>query len=396
MERRKISFATGSRADYGIVRNYLKLLNEDSDIDLSILVTGALLSNEYGHQVELIYRDGFKIGAEIEIKIDPSSNAGVIHSMADALDKFGEYFMENRSDLLIILGDRYEMLSVATAAAMNRIPILHLHGGEATFGNYDEFIRHSITKMSLFHITATEEYRRRVIQLGEEPERVFNLGALGAENCLRIDEGMVPDRVMGLKGTRYFVVLFHPETLTSASTMEQIMELLSAVDRYNNYKFVFLGANADTHADVIRNKVKGYVDSHDNCEYFENLPTSGYHFLVRNSLGLIGNSSSGLIEVPSLKAYTINIGHRQDGRVRGNSVMDVPCRSDAICEAIDKVINKGNKDEIENPYFRCDSDRNYYLTTKMMLKMIEQGVGTNPKTFFDFKDKEFANFLCGF
>lgn len=384
MSRRKISFATGSRADYGIVRNYLRFLDGDADIDLSILVTGALLSNEYGYQVELIYKDGFKVGAEIEINIDPSGNKGVLHSMAVALDGFGGYFAGDKPDLLVILGDRYEMLSVATAAAINRIPILHLHGGEATFGNYDEFIRHSITKMSLFHITATEEYRRRVIQLGEEPERVFNLGALGAENCLRIDEGMVPDQVRALKRKQYFVVLFHPETLTNASTMDQTAELLLAVGRYHDYGFVFLGANADTHSDIIRNKVKDYVDNHNNCEYFENLPTSGYHFLVKNSLGLIGNSSSGLIEVPSLKAYTINIGHRQDGRVKGNSVIDVPCTSDAICGAIDKVLSKGDKDKIRNPYFKSDSAKNYYSATKKMLGMIEQGANANPKIFFDF------------
>lgn len=154
---KKIAFATGSRADYGIMRRYLRKLDDDESVSLEILVTGALLDNDYGHQVDLIYRDGFKVGAEIEVHLDTSDNIGIIHTMSETLDDFGHFFGKNKYDLLIILGDRYEMLSVATAAAMQRIPILHIHGGEATYGNYDEFIRHCITKMSLYHFTATQE-----------------------------------------------------------------------------------------------------------------------------------------------------------------------------------------------------------------------------------------------
>ena len=194
----KIAFVTGSRADYGIMRRFLSLMNQDSEIELDILVTGALLSDTYAHQVDMIYKDGFNVKAEIEVPLDSTSNAKILHTMAVTLDKFAVFFDENKYDLLIILGDRYEMLSVAEAAAMQRIPILHIHGGEATFGNYDEFIRHAITKMSVYHFTATEEYRKRVIQLGENPNCVFNLGALGAENCLFIDEKNIPEDVKNL------------------------------------------------------------------------------------------------------------------------------------------------------------------------------------------------------
>lgn len=381
---KNISFATGSRADYGIVRNYLRLLEEDVNINLSILVTGALLSQEFGHQVDLIYNDGFKVGAEIEIPIDTSSNKVVVHAMAVALDKFGEYFSQYKPDLLIILGDRYEMLSVAIAAAMNRIPILHLHGGEATFGNYDEFIRHAITKMSLYHFTATEEFKNRVIQLGEDPERVFNLGALGAENCLNIDLCMVPNEVKRMEGENYFVVLFHPETLTNVSVLVQVEELLKAIDKDNDFKYVFLGSNADTNSNIIRERVRSYVDYHDNCCYFENLPTSGYHYLVKNALGLIGNSSSGLIEAPSLGAYTINIGDRQEGRVRGNSVIDVKCTNKAISDAIERVATS-NRKEIINPYYKENAAQNYYAKTLMILNEIDAGVNDHPKCFFDLR-----------
>ena len=168
MENYKIAYATGSRADYGIVRNYLNLLNNDANIDLDILVTGSLLESDYGNAYKLIEQDGFKIKNKVYQNVNPSSNSKIIKSMAIALDKFGEFFENNKYDLLIILGDRYEMLSVSIAAAMNKIPILHIHGGEITLGNYDEFIRHSITKMSCYHFTSTQEYRNRVINLPRE------------------------------------------------------------------------------------------------------------------------------------------------------------------------------------------------------------------------------------
>lgn len=383
MDKYKVVFATGSRADYGIVRNYLRCLEEDERIDLSILVTGALLSPKFGHQVDLIYRDGFKIEKEIEIEIDSASNSGVTHAMASALDKFGAYFCTNHPNLLIILGDRYEMLSVAIAAAMNRVPILHIHGGELTYGNYDEFIRHSITKMSLFHFTATEEYRQRVIQLGENPKRVFNLGALGAENCLHINEKMIAAEVCQLKREKYFVVLFHPETLTNVSVESQIDELLEAIDRYKDYKFVFLGANADTHSDFIRDRVKAYVSANANCLYFENLPTAGYHYLVKHAMALLGNSSSGLIEAPSLGTCTINIGNRQAGRTRGNSVIDVACDVLAITEAIDKVIAGNVADNFLNPYYHENAVYNYFVNTIKILETLKKTICQYPKKFYD-------------
>ena len=377
-----VAFATGSRADYGIVRKYLSLLDRDDRISLSILATGALLSNKYAHQVDLIYKDGFKIDAEFDIEMDSSSNAAVTHSMAVALEKFSKYFSEKRYDLLIILGDRFEMLSVATAAAMERIPILHLHGGEATFGNYDEFIRHCITKMAAYHFTATQEYKRRVIQLGENPERVYCLGALGAENCLNINYGEVPEEIRAFSGEDCFVVLFHPETLTNVSTLAQVNELLAAIDRFPEYKYIFLGSNADTHSEIIRDKVHRFVEEHDNAYYYENLPTAGYHYLVKHSLGLIGNSSSGLIEAPSLGVFTINIGDRQAGRVRGNSVLDVACERSEIQKGIERLIEKRSTEQIINPYYMENAHVRYYTTTLDILGHIEEDM-RYPKIFYD-------------
>lgn len=379
---RHIAFVTGSRADYGIVRKYLELLNQDEDIDLKLIVTGALLSETYGRQVELIYKDGFTIDAEIEVDLDSTSNQKVLHTMAQTMERFADYFVNHSYDLLIILGDRYEMLSVATAAAIERIPILHIHGGEATYGNYDEFIRHAITKMSLYHFTATEEYRRRVIQLGENPDRVFYLGALGAENCMFIEEENVPEYVRKLPEKKYFVILFHPETLTNYNTADQIKAVLSAISEFKNYKFVFLGVNADTHSDVIRNIVKQFVNSNDNAIYFENLHTDAYHYLLKKSICLIGNSSSGIIEAPSLGIHTINIGDRQKGRVRGNSVIDVKCIKEEISDAMKYVVDQCSTAKIDNPYYKENSAILYYEETIKIIEHINEMLN-EPKRFYD-------------
>lgn len=382
MGKWKVSFATGSRADYGIMRRYLALMRDCEEIDLSILVTGALLSDEYGHQVDLVYEDGFAVGAEVPLPLDAKTNRGVISSMGVALDGFADLFAENPPDLLIILGDRYEMLSVAIAAAMQRVPILHVHGGEATFANYDEFVRHAITKMSLYHFTATEEYRRRVIQLGEHPDRVFYLGALGSENCMVFDKGRASAEVRALAGSEYLVVLFHPETISNANVVEQMDALLAALDRFGDMTLVFLGSNADTHSDRIRGAVRDYVASHENARYFENLRTNDYHCLVSGAVALVGNSSSGLIEAPSLGAKTVNIGSRQDGRVRGESVFDTPCETDAIVEAIRRAAAAPAPAPEDNPYYKPDTARSYFETTLELLGRLERDT-EKPKEFFD-------------
>lgn len=372
-----VSFATGSRADYGIVRNYLQYLKSDKDINLDILVTGTHLEEEYGYTKKIIEEDGYDIDLEVELNI--SEGLDVCNQISKVIAAFGDYFSENKKDLLIILGDRYEMIGVAIAAAINKVKILHIHGGEATYGNYDEFIRHSITKMSLYHFAATEEYRKRIIQLGEEPERVFYLGALGAENCKDINPLKVEDRVKSLCPKTYFVIVFHPETLKNSSVYDQISTLLSAISSFENYKFVFIGSNADTDSNIIRREIQGYSQKNKNAVYFENLHSDGYHYLLKNSKGLIGNSSSGLIEAPSLGIKTINIGDRQKGRVRGNSVLDIKCDKKEIEKSINTLIND-DKIEIINPYETEDTAKRYFYKTKELLK---RGNVSCAKEFYD-------------
>ncbi len=352
---KRILYVTGSRAEYGIMKRLLRKLYEDPEIDLRIVATAMQIDEKYGYTYKVIEEDGFFVDALVDIDLQNDTNQQVLHSMAIGLDKFGQYLATHEFDAVIILGDRYEMLSVAIAAAMHNIPIIHLHGGEITLGNYDEFIRHAITKMSKLHLVATEEYQDRVIQLGEHPDTVFNIGSLGAENTMQLPlctEEVIRERC-GLGDKPYFVVLFHPETLTGHSIEDQVKALLEALDAFvEEYTFVFLGANSDTGSQIIYELIHGYATDH-NCAFLPSVKPEEYLSVVKYSQGLIGNSSSGLIEIPSLHVPTLNLGDRQKGRVRGKTVIDVPVEREAIIEGIRQMISpsfvKAIQNEV-NPY----------------------------------------------
>lgn len=367
---KKILYVTGSRAEYGIMKRLLKRLNEDKEIDLRIVATGMQVDKKYGETYRLIEEDNLKLDKLIDIQLDNSNNEKVIHSMAICLDKFGKYLYENKFDAIILLGDRYEILSVAIAAAIQNIPIIHLHGGEITLGNYDEFIRHSITKMSKLHLVSTEEYRKRVIQLGEDPNFVHNIGSLGAENSLKLqllsqDELI---RKFSLERKDYFVVLFHPETLTGNSIENQIENLLNAIDKFKNkYDFIFIGSNSDTGSNIIYDMFFKYTQE-NSFKFLTSVKPEEYLSLVKYSKGLIGNSSSGLIEIPSLKVPTLNIGDRQKGRVRGKSVVDITTDEieNGIRRILDNKFRENLKNEI-NPYTQENSLEKAYSIIKKYL-----------------------------
>lgn len=369
---KRVLYVTGSRAEYGIMKRLLLKLNQDKDIDLKIVATGMQVDKKYGETYKLIEEDGLVLDKLIDIQLDNSNNEKVIHSMSICLNEFGKYLYNNKFDAIILLGDRYEILSVAIAAAMQNIPIIHLHGGEITLGNYDEFIRHSITKMSKLHLVSTEEYRKRVIQLGENPETVYNIGSLGAENSLTLPL-LSYEKLLSkfkMKDKEYFVVLFHPETLTENSIENQMLNLLEAVDNFKEqYNFIFIGSNSDTGSNIIYKMVKEYTDL-NKFNFFISVKPEEYLSLVKYSQGLIGNSSSGLIEIPSLKVPTINIGDRQRGRVRGKSVIDVRADKFEIIKGIEKILKKEfreNLKNIENPYFQENSLEMAYQIIKEFL-----------------------------
>ncbi|WP_252153537.1 UDP-N-acetylglucosamine 2-epimerase, partial [Escherichia coli] len=365
--KRKLLYVTGSRAEYGIMKRLLKSLKDDPDIDLSIIATGMHCDSEYGYTYKTIENDGFLIEKLIDLQLKNKTNADVLKTMSICQQAFGEHFQEKKYDAVIILGDRYEIFSVAVAASMHNLPIIHLHGGEKTLGNYDEFIRHSITKMSRLHLVSTDEYRKRVIQLGEDPNCVFNVGALGAENSLQLElpsKKELENKYGGLN-RKYFVVVFHPETLSTLPVREQYLELLEALASFSEeYDYIFIGSNADTGSEQIREMTLDFCRVY-GCRYMISVRPEEYLALIKYSYGLIGNSSSGLIEVPSLKVPTINIGDRQKGRVRGDSVIDTICKKESIECAIAYSQQKSFIERVKNahnPYYNNDAASYTHLT----------------------------------
>ena len=368
---KKLLYVTGSRAEYGIMRRLLKKLDEDKNIQLDIVVTGMHLMKEYGETFKEVEKD-FNVIEKLDIEIANSNNYDVLHSMSLAMEKFAKFFLNNKYDAVMLLGDRYEILPVAIASAINNIPLIHIHGGEKTLGNYDEFIRHSITKMSKLHLVATDEYRNRVIQLGENPETVKNVGSLGVANAMELEllSKKELENKLGNFSKPYFVVLFHPETITEISLEQQTENLISALNKFKDrYDFVFIGSNSDTGSDKIQKIIKNFVDK-NNYKRFLSLRNYEYFSLLKNSQGLIGNSSSGVIEVPSLKIPTINIGNRQLGRVKGTTIIDCSADTEDILKAIEKSQSESYKkilNESVNPYYQENSLEKYYSEIKKFL-----------------------------
>lgn len=349
----KLEIITGSRAEYGILRNLIKKLIACHELNVRVTVTGMHLEEKYGLTYKEIEKDGIEIYKAIDSNMKNTSDSGIIDSFTLTMQGYKDHFVQDRPDMILILGDRFEIYSVAITASLLRIPIIHLHGGEKTEGNYDEFIRHSISKMSTFHFTAAEEFANRVIQLGEQPERVKNVGALGVEN-VKNEPKLSIEQIseftgLELEEDKYFVIAFHPETLVNDEN--QNSTLLNVLEKFvEDYKFIFIGSNADTAADSIMGLTREFVEKHsDRAVLITSAPSNMYYSMIYRAVGFVGNSSSGLIEVPSLGKATVNIGDRQKGRLRGNSVIDVENSQKAIETGLNKLLSF-NTDDIVNPY----------------------------------------------
>lgn len=348
---KKISILTATRAEYGLLKPIIKKLKEVVDFDVSIVATGAHLSPEFGLTYKEIEQDGIKIDEKIEILLSADTPSSISKSMGLAMISFADYFSKINPDMLIVLGDRYETLGVCCAAMNQRIPIAHLYGGETTEGAVDESIRHAITKLSYLHFTSTEEYRRRVIQLGEHPKRVFCVGAIGIENIL--NEKLMSKRELessiNFKLDRpYAVITFHPVTLEDNNSAEQFKALLDAFKNYKDMKFIFSKANADANGRVINQLIDVFVAENDNAVAFDSLGMVRYLSALKYCSMVIGNSSSGLIEAPSFGVPTINIGDRQKGRLQANSVINCELTKSKIDEAIALALTKEFKEKASN------------------------------------------------
>lgn len=350
--KKTICIVTATRAEYGLLSPIIKKLKKFDEFNIKVVATGMHLSHEFGFTYKEIESDGISIDKKIEILLSSDTPVSISKSMGLAMISFAEYFDEIKPDLLIVLGDRYETLAVCCAAMNQRLPIAHLYGGETTEGAIDESIRHSITKMSYLHFTSTEEYRKRVIQLGESPERVFNVGAIGIENILmtKLMSKAELERSINFKLDKSFaVVTFHPVTLEGNKAEEQIKQLLMALSKYYNMNFIFTKSNADANGRIINKMIDEYAEKHNNVVAFESLGMVRYLSAVSYASMVIGNSSSGLVEVPSFKIPTINIGDRQKGRLQAKSVINC----NPICNDIALAIEKASSGEFKRSIIDC-------------------------------------------
>lgn len=352
-----ICIVTASRAEYGLLKPLMTQIDKQDDLKLHIVVTGAHLSPEFGFTYKDIESDGFVISAKIEMLLSSDTNIGITKSIAVALMGFADYFAQHRPDIVIVLGDRYECLAVAIAAMIAKIPLAHIHGGEITRGAYDDAIRHSITKMSHLHFVSTEKYRRRVIQLGESPQYVFNVGALGVENIKYLSlwsKEKLEDNLKFKFGNKLVMVTYHPVTLDNMPSEAQFQNLLDVLDRHRDVQVIFTKANADTGGRIINTMIDRYVEENaDRTFAFDSLGQIRYLSVLRFCRAVVGNSSSGVIEAPSFHIATVDIGDRQQGRVMPESVIHCGYQIDEIDNAFQKAISDNFRDAIkyfENPY----------------------------------------------
>ena len=333
----KIAVITGTRAEYGLLKPLIKLIKDESEFDLQLIVTGMHLSPEFGMTIEEIIEDKIPITKRIEILLSSDSQIGISKSIGLGMISFSETFDELDPDLIIILGDRYEIFAAATAAMVGCFPIAHIHGGEATEGLIDEAIRHSISKMSYYHFVATEEYRNRVIQLGEQPNNVFNVGALGIESIKNTNFLSKKDLEKDLNfkfAKRNFIVTFHPITLEPEKSKIYMENLLDALETQKDTNIIFTYPNADSEGRELIKLIEKFCKKNRNAKSFSSLGQKRYFSCVKYCDAVIGNSSSGIIEVPSFGKGTINIGSRQKGRLKSKSIIDCAPYKENICEAI--------------------------------------------------------------
>ena len=359
---RKIGVFTGTRAEYGLLYWIIKALNESPDVELQLYVGGMHLSPEFGYTIAQIEKDGLPIAERMEFLLSSDTPVGIAKSMGLAIINAAEVIARQEPDIIVLLGDRFESMAIAQAAMVSCTPLAHIHGGETTEGLIDEAVRHSLTKMSHLHFTATEDYKNRVVQLGEQPNRVFNFGAPGIDSIVKLPllerkelSAAIDFDVDG----PYFMVTYHPVTLEANGAAQSLNNLLSVLDDYPEHKIVMTYPNADTHGRSLINILDTYkAENPDRILLSQSLGQLRYLSLMKFADAVIGNSSSGLIEAPTFQVPTINIGNRQKGRISGETVVDCLESREAIKLAFELVLSDKFKYKIkqsENPYGKGDS-----------------------------------------
>jgi len=380
----KACFITGSRAEYGLLYPLIKRLKLDNNFKVQIIATGMHLMNDFGNTYRIIEKD-FGIDKKVDIAFTGDGNIDVAKATGNGIIGFTSAFKELKPDFIVLLGDRYEIFATAICAYLMRIPIVHIHGGEITEGAIDDGIRHSITKMSQLHFTSTEEYRKRVIQLGEESQRVFNVGALGVENIKTMEllpKSELEKQINFALNTEYVLVTFHSETMEKDGGINQLQNLLKVLNKVK-YKVIFTKPNSDAHGKIIIQIIERFVRKNPGrVALYSSMGQLKYLSTIKYASVVIGNSSSGIIEAPSLKVPTVNIGGRQKGRIRAASVIDVNSDIKSISAGIKKAFSTAFKKEclkISNPYGKGNTSGQILSILKKNKTLITQ----NTKSFYD-------------
>jgi len=352
---RKICVITGSRAEYGLLRWLLQGIEEEPTLELQLIVTGSHLSPEFGLTYKEIEKN-FDICLSLETLTSSDTSVGIATSMGLGLIRFADAFKQIKPDLVLVLGDRYEIFSATAASLVARIPVAHLHGGETTEGAFDEALRHSITKMAHLHFVAAEEYKNRVIQLGEQPENVFQVGGLGVDSIKRLKllSKEELEASLGIKLLdKNLLITFHPVTLETETASQQMDELLGALSELHNTNLIFTMPNADTDGRVLIQIIEEFCSKNTNAHCFTSLGQLRYFSAINYIDGVVGNSSSGLAEVPSFKKATVNIGDRQKGRLKAESIIDCEPTKESIKKAISELYSEKFQKQLSstiNPY----------------------------------------------
>ena len=391
MPKRKVCVVTGTRAEYGLLFWLMKDAQADPDVELQIAVTGMHLSPEHGLTVLEIEADGFFVNERVEMLLSSDTAVGLAKSIGLGIIGFVDAFTRLKPDVAVILGDRFEMFAAAQAALVAQIPIAHLHGGEVTEGAFDEAIRHSVTKMASLHFVSAEPYRRRVIQLGEHPRRVFNVGAPGLEHIRRserLNRNQLEESLGITLGEQNFLITFHPETLSTRNPVEAVNELLKALDAFQSTHMIFTKANADTGGRAINDTIESYVANYpDRMHLFTSLGRQRYISALHLVDVVIGNSSSGVIEAPATGVPTVNIGLRQRGRLRAASVVDCETKSPSILAAIHSALKYKSTASMRNvklPYGEGD-------TVSLILQVLKENPLGKELLMKTFNDVPFHN-----
>jgi|TARA_B100001964_G_scaffold181599_1_gene200827 UDP-hydrolysing UDP-N-acetyl-D-glucosamine 2-epimerase len=379
--KKKITVFTGSRADYGLLRPLIKRIKNDKQINFTIVAGSHHFSRTFGLTYKEILKDKNKINYSYPLKIKQTSFEEVIKYCGKSMINFSNFLKKNKPDMVVLLGDRYEVFSFCLASFFLNIPISHIHGGELTKSAFDDSLRHSITKLSDYHFVSHKNYKKRVIQLGENPKNVFNVGAMGVENIIK--NNLIPKDQLFKKynipvDDKKVLITFHPETKSKLNIEKQINILLSALFSIKNVFYIFTYNNTDPYGKYFIKKITNFNKEFKNSIIFKSMGSNIYHSFLKNSDLIIGNSSSGIIEAPSLKVRTLNIGDRQKGRIFSKSVTHCKNNKRKIVENIKKILINNKKAIFKNPYYKKDTSKKIFRQIKKIINKKYQ-----IKTFYD-------------